>query len=167
MVDRLTSEHRSWNMSRIRSSGTKPEVEVRRILHSLGLRFRLNTGLKMVGKPDVVLPKHRTVVFVHGCFWHRHRGCLGATMPATRTEFWEEKFRRNCARDRKVRRELTAQGWRVVTVWSCELKNEDKLRRRLARWVNASDNLQKPTDKATNVICKQELWLFVAERQHN
>ncbi|MBU0676720.1 MAG: very short patch repair endonuclease [Verrucomicrobia bacterium] len=94
MVDHLTPEKRSWNMSRIRGKNTKPELIVRSLLHRMGYRFTVNGPLnkKLPGKPDIVLPKYRTVIFVHGCFWHRHRGCKGSTTPSTRREFWKEKL---------------------------------------------------------------------------
>ena len=112
-------------MSRIRSSNTSPEVALRRALHALGFRFRLHRkGLP--GKPDIVLPRYRTVIFVHGCFWHRHCGCKIATTPKSNTEFWVEKFDRNVARDTRSRELLEAQGWRVMIVWECELGSGSK-----------------------------------------
>lgn len=123
MTDRISKEHRSWNMSRIRGKDTKPEVLLRSLLHRRGFRFRLHApGLP--GKPDIVLPKYRTVIFVHGCFWHRHEGCPNASMPKTRTGFWTEKFRKTVERDREKQAQLESDGWRVLTVWECELKND-------------------------------------------
>ncbi|MAO93618.1 MAG: very short patch repair endonuclease [Rhodospirillaceae bacterium] len=120
MTDRISKEHRSWNMSRIRGKDTKLEVLLRSLLHRRGFRFRLHApGLP--GKPDIVLPKYRTVIFVHGCFWHRHEGCSNATMPKTRTEFWTEKFHRTVERDARKKTELEALGWQILTVWECEL----------------------------------------------
>lgn len=98
MVDTLTPTQRSERMSRIRSTNTKPEVALRKALHRLGFRFRLH-GRVLPGKPDIVLPKYRTAIFVHGCFWHRHVGCKVATTPKSNTEFWVDKFGRNTARD--------------------------------------------------------------------
>ena len=109
-------------MSRIRGKNTKPELLLRSLLHRAGFRFRLHAG-KLPGRPDIVLPKYRTVVFVHGCFWHRHEGCSNATMPKTRTDFWQEKFARTVERDLQKQRELEALGWRVLTVWECELRS--------------------------------------------
>lgn len=120
MTDRISKEKRSWNMSRIRGKDTKPETLLRGLLHQEGFRFRLHSP-NLPGKPDIVLPKYRTVIFVHGCFWHRHKGCSNATMPKTRTEFWAEKFRRTVERDQRKQSELEALGWRVLTVWECEL----------------------------------------------
>ena len=107
-------------MSHIRSVNTKPEVALRRALWRRGFRYRVNVkGLP--GSPDIVLPKHRTVVFVHGCFWHGHNGCKEYTVPKTNTEFWVNKVARNQERDQEVWRKLEAKGWSVVIVWECEL----------------------------------------------
>jgi len=120
MTDNLDKAKRSWNMSRIRCKDTKPEIAVRKMLHAAGFRFRLHVkGLP--GKPDIVLPKWKTVIFVHGCFWHRHEGCKDATTPKTRTEWWLEKFAKNVANDLKKRSALEAAGWRVIVVWECEV----------------------------------------------
>ena len=109
-------------MSQIRGKDTKPEILLRSLLHRRGFRFRLHApGLP--GTPDIVLPKYRTVIFVHGCFWHRHEGCSNATMPKTRTDFWTEKFRRTVERDQEKQAQLERAGWRVLTVWECELKS--------------------------------------------
>jgi len=121
MVDTITSERRSWNMSRIRGRDTGPELHLRSLLHRAGFRFRLHAK-KLSGRPDIVLPKYRTAIFVHGCFWHRHPGCRNATTPSTRAEFWQEKFDSNVRRDARNRADLEAAGWAVITVWECELK---------------------------------------------
>jgi len=107
-------------MSRVRSRNTKPELVVRSLLHRMGFRFRVNRG-DLPGRPDIVLPRYKTVVFVHGCFWHRHTGCKRATTPSTRREFWEAKFRANVMRDRRNGRELKKAGWRVIVLWECEV----------------------------------------------
>jgi DNA mismatch endonuclease (patch repair protein) len=127
MVDRLTREHRSWNMSRIRGLNTVPERQVRSALHRAGYRFRLHRK-DLPGRPDIVLPKHHTVVFVHGCFWHRHKNCRFAYTPKSRVRFWQNKFQNNVERDRRNVRALRALGWRVMTVWECEAANP-------ARWL--------------------------------
>jgi len=119
-------------MSRIRSRDTAPERRVRSILHRLGFRFSLRRK-ELSGKPDIVLPARNVVVFVHGCFWHRHEGCANATTPNTRRTFWEKKFRGNVARDERIGRELRALGWKVLTVWECELANENRVSQRLMR----------------------------------
>jgi len=130
-VDPLTPVERSRLMSRIRRKGTKPEVIVRSVLHRMGLRFRLHDR-SLPGTPDIVLPRHGTVVFVHGCFWHRH-GCASTTTPKTRTEFWLRKFSANQARDAITESEVEALGWRVVLVWECETRDLVELAQRLMR----------------------------------
>ncbi|HYQ23733.1 very short patch repair endonuclease [Stenotrophomonas sp.] len=122
MADSLTPEQRSAQMSRIRGSNTKLEVLVRKGLHARGLRYRLG-GAKLPGRPDIVLPKYRTVVFVHGCFWHGHN-CPLYRLPKTRPEFWADKIGKNRARDLRVTAELEAMGWRVLTVWECSLRGK-------------------------------------------
>ncbi len=129
-MDRLTPEHRSWNMSRIRSGNTLPERRVRSLLHRLGFRFSLRRK-DLPGKPDIVLPARGSVIFVHGCFWHQHQGCRNATMPSSRRSFWEQKLKNNVARDERNNDLLSSQGWRVVTVWECELTDEDRVSQRL------------------------------------
>lgn len=108
-------------MSGIRGKDTKPELALRRALHARGFRFRLHST-KVCGRPDLVLPKYHAVVFVHGCFWHRHEGCRYTTSPSTRPEFWQAKFEANVNRDEAVRRKLLEDGWRVATVWECALR---------------------------------------------
>jgi len=131
-MDRLTKERRSWNMRQVRSKNTKPEIAVRSLLHRLGFRFRLHPS-NLPGKPDIVLPKHKTAVFVHGCFWHRHPNCPDATTPKTRTEFWLGKFAENVSRDKRKQKELHDQGWKVFIVWECEIAELDKLAVRLKK----------------------------------
>jgi DNA mismatch endonuclease (patch repair protein) len=115
-------------MSRIRSRDTAPELQVRSALHRAGYRFRLHRK-DLPGRPDIVLPKHHTVVFVHGCFWHRHKGCVFAYAPKSRIAFWDEKFRSNVERDFRNTRALRALGWRVITVWECQAATP-------ARWLS-------------------------------
>jgi len=122
LVDSLTPEQRSAQMSRIRGSNTKLEVLVRKGLHARGLRYRLG-GAELPGRPDIVLPKYRTVVFVHGCFWHGH-DCPLYRLPKTRPEFWADKIGKNRVRDLRVTAELEALGWRVLTVWECSLRGK-------------------------------------------
>lgn len=130
MTDVLTNEQRSRNMAAIRGKNTKPEMRVRSLLHSLGYRFRLHRkGLP--GKPDIVLTKYRTAVFVHGCFWHCHHCRYGRVVPATRAEFWAQKRRSNVERDERMQRELEALGWRVLTIWECETRTIEALETRL------------------------------------
>ena len=124
------SKERSKNMAAIKSKNTNPEIKVRKLLHSLGYRFRLHKK-ELPGSPDIVLKKYKTVVFVHGCFWHRHKECKYATNPKTREEFWNKKFLSNIERDIKVRERIKAAGWKSVVVWECELKDIQKLKKRL------------------------------------
>lgn len=120
VVDKAT---RSRMMSGIRGKDTKPELLVRSHLHRKGLRYRLHA--KLPGKPDLVFSKHRTVVFVHGCFWHRHENCRYSTTPQSNAEFWQAKFASNVRRDALVQEKLTAVGWRVLVVWSCQTSKEE------------------------------------------
>ena len=119
------SEQRSRNMSAIKSKNTKPEIAVRRLLHSMGYRFRLHRK-DLPGSPDIVLPKYKTVIFVHGCFWHRHENCKYATTPKTRKEFWEKKFRENINRDNLNQANLSLKGWKIIIIWECQLKGDIK-----------------------------------------
>ena len=120
-MDRVSSDQRSWNMSRVRSKDTTPELIVRSFLFRHGFRFRLHVK-NLPGHPDIVLPKYRTIVEIRGCFWHRHPGCRQATMPSTNVKFWQEKFKRNVARDRNTEKQLNELGWNLIVVWECELK---------------------------------------------
>lgn len=120
MADRLTKAQRSELMSHIHSKNTKPEVALRCALWRRGFRYRVNVK-SLPGSPDIVLPKHRTVVFVHGCFWHAHKGCKIYHLPQTNSVFWLAKVKRNQERDQEVWRQLEAKGWSVVIVWECEL----------------------------------------------
>ena len=129
-MDSLTPEHRSWNMSRIRSGNTKPERLVRSLLHRMGYRFRLHRK-DLPGRPDIVLPGRRTVVLVHGCYWHRHSGCQFAYTPKSNLVFWEAKFSENVKRDQRQHGQLRELGWHVVIVWECETKHIDILAARL------------------------------------
>ena len=122
-MDSPTKEKRSWNMSRIRSNDTTPELVVRSFLFRQGFRFRLHVK-NLPGHPDIVLPKYRTVVEVRGCFWHRHPECRRATTPSTNAEFWQEKFKRNVERDRNIEKQLKELKWNLIVVWECELKKE-------------------------------------------
>ena len=121
MSDNHTPEQRHLNMAAIHSSSTRPELHLRKALWRLGYRYRINVK-SLTGKPDIVLPKYRTIIFVHGCFWHGHKGCKNYTVPKTNTEFWEEKVARNQQRDQEVWRQLEAKGWYVIIVWEGQLK---------------------------------------------
>jgi len=124
------SRERSARMAKIRQKHTGPEIKVRSLLHRMGLRFRLHRR-ELPGSPDIVLPRLSTAIFVHGCFWHRHPGCRLASTPKTRTQFWDDKFAANVARDRTAIRALKALGWRVLVVWECETRNLSALSNRL------------------------------------
>jgi len=150
MVDVHSAEQRSRNMAAIRSKNTSPEIRVRSALHALGFRFRLHKkGLP--GKPDIVLQKHRTAIFVHGCFWHSHECRYGAVTPATRPQFWADKRYDTILRDERKSQALRDLGWRVITVWECETKNPEALRLMLVQKMNEVEKLE-PAQKrrATN-----------------
>ncbi|WNV03466.1 very short patch repair endonuclease [Candidatus Methylospira mobilis] len=121
-MDTLTPEKRSWNMSRIRGKNTKPELAVRSMLHRMGYRFKI-ADKTLPGKPDIVLPRYRTVIFVHGCFWHRHPGCKYTYMPKSRIDFWSTKFEGNVMRDKNNLSLLEKAGWLPIVVWECEVKH--------------------------------------------
>lgn len=125
MVDFLSATERSERMSRIRGKDTQPELALRKALHRQGFRYRLH-GAGLPGKPDLVFPRYRTVVFVHGCFWHRHAGCKIASTPKSNTLFWVDKFQKNLARDERVTKALEEAGWKVLVVWECELASFKK-----------------------------------------
>lgn len=129
-MDRITKEHRSWNMSRIGGKNTKPELRVRKALHHMGFRFRLHRK-DLPGHPDIVLPKYKTVILVHGCYWHRHPGCRFAYTPKTNVDFWTHKFAENVERDRLNKAELQRLGWRVSVIWECETANREMLSLRI------------------------------------
>ena len=126
MTDIKSKEERSFNMSRIKSKNTKPEENVRKYLFSKGFRYRKNDK-RYPGKPDVVLPKYKTVIFINGCFWHHHENCKYASQPKDNAEFWNIKFYNNVARDKKNIAELESAGWRVIVIWECEVKTKQKL----------------------------------------
>lgn len=128
-------------MAGIKGANTKPERELRAALHARGFRYRLHAK-EMIGRPDLVFPRYHAVVFVHGCFWHRHEGCRYATTPTTRPEFWQTKFAANVIRDKRVAAELLRMGWRVATVWECALKGRthmDRIAEQVAQWLVSRD----------------------------
>lgn len=124
-MDRFTQEQRHYTMSLIHGKDTKPEILVRRYLFSRGLRFRKNDK-RLPGHPDIVFPKYKTVVFVHGCFWHGHEGCKYFVMPKSNVEFWQNKIHTNIERDAVITKMLSDSGWTVLTVWECELKPKSR-----------------------------------------
>ena len=139
-MDVHDSKTRSYNMSRIKGKNTKPEETVRKYLFSQGFRYRKNDK-RLPGKPDIVLPKYKTVIFVNGCFWHKHEGCKYFAWPQNNAEFWKEKIESNVVRDKKQYEELQDAGWRVIIVWECELKKKRK-----------SDTLERLVDKIKAVV---------------
>lgn len=133
VADKITPARRSENMRRIKSKGMKPEMVVRRLVHGLGYRYRLHRK-DLPGKPDLVFGPRRSVIFVHGCFWHQHE-CRDGRVPSSNRDYWEPKLARNVERDRKTRQELEAAGWRVLVVWECEIKDEATLADRLVAFL--------------------------------
>lgn len=135
MIDHVTKAKRSEIMKSVGTKNTGPEIVVRKALHRMGYRFRLHRK-DLPGSPDIVLPKYKTVIFVHGCFWHRHKGCKKATTPKTNVDYWNEKFEHNVARDKNNKRALRDLGWNVVTVWQCELKTVEQAQALLKQRLN-------------------------------
>ncbi|MCP4749643.1 MAG: DNA mismatch endonuclease Vsr [Proteobacteria bacterium] len=160
-MDNLSKKHRSWLMSRIRSKDTKPETIVRSMLHQSGFRFSLRTK-DLPGRPDIKLTKYKTVIFVHGCFWHRHPGCRRATTPKTNKSFWQNKFEGNVRRDRRNQRDLRKLGWKVIVVWECRvLKDPESVLNRIVREL-AKRNADLPNRSRLYIIDRSHL-LRVAE----
>ena len=160
MSDVLTPAQRHRNMAAIHSASTKPEMELRHALWRLGFRYKVNDKC-LAGTPDIVLPKYRTIIFVHGCFWHGHRGCKYYTIPGTNTDFWTAKVARNQERDQEVWRQLEAKGWFVIIVWECQLKKavfQDTLNRVVEEIRRNGEQLQRTKDerKASRIAYLQE-----------
>ena len=139
MRDHLTKERRSWNMSRIRGKNTIPEKRVRSLLHRMGYRFRLHRK-DLPGNPDIVFVSRRIALFVHGCFWHRHRGCKLCTTPTNNRKFWVRKLEGNAARDKKARRALRTVGWKSFIIWECQTEDARRLENALSRFVRTFDD---------------------------
>ncbi len=125
MADVHSQETRSYNMSQIHSKDTKPEEIVRKFLFAQGFRYRKNDA-RLPGKPDIVLPKYKTVIFVNGCFWHKHEGCKYFVWPKNNAEFWKDKIQRNVERDKRNQDDLSQMGWRVINIWECELRGDNR-----------------------------------------
>src|SRR5438128_658173 len=134
MRDQLTKERRSWNMSRIRGKDTTPEKQVRSRLHRMGYRFRLHRK-DLPGNPDIVFVSRRVALFVHGCFWHRHRGCKNCTTPTNNRRFWILKLQGNAARDRKISRSLRKLGWKIHVIWECQTEDARRLEKAVNRFI--------------------------------
>lgn len=143
-MDVLTPEQRKRNMSAIKGKNTKPEILVRKLLHELGYRFRIQRK-DLPGKPDIVLPKYKTAIFINGCFWHRHAGCKYASNPSTNSEFWEKKFAANVKRDARNYAALREQGWNVLIIWECEVK--EILRTKIIPGLPSRISVPYPTDE--------------------
>ena len=126
MTDHVTKEKRSWLMSQVKSKNTTPELIVRKYLHKKGLRYRLHKK-DLPGKPDIVLSKYRTIIFVNGCFWHGHKGCKKARLPKTRSAWWEGKMASNQRKDKKNKTALKREGWNVIVVWQCKLQKNPSI----------------------------------------
>jgi DNA mismatch endonuclease (patch repair protein) len=140
MTDVVSKKVRSRMMAGIGPAHTQPEIAIRKLLHRAGFRFRLHDR-ELPGRPDIILRKHRAVIFVHGCFWHRHQRCRFCTSPASNTEFWTNKFASNVERDRRNQQELLDHGWRVLVVWECAVKSSrtgKALQYRLKRWLEST-----------------------------
>lgn len=155
MTDIVDKRTRSRMMAGIRGKDTKPELALRRAMHARGFRYRLHAK-HVPGRPDLVFPRYHAVVFVHGCFWHRHEDCRYTTTPSTRPEFWQGKFAANVARDAAVRGKLLEDGWRVATVWECALRKLDQMNATtdlLSAWLRSNElQLQIGDEEASSVI---------------
>ena len=135
MTDVFSKEKRSWIMSRVKGRDTKPEILVRSFVHRMGFRFRVHRR-DLPGTPDIVLPRHGKVIFVHGCFWHGHTGCPRSQRPTTNNRFWNKKLQGNIERDKRFRRKLRQRGWKVLVVWQCESRKLEKLLGKLERFLH-------------------------------
>lgn len=135
-MDSVTPARRSEIMGRVRSRDTKPEMKVRQLIHSMGYRYRLHAK-DLPGKPDIVFRKRKKVVFVHGCFWHRHSECVLARIPKSRTVFWTKKLEANRQRDKRNADELQEMGWNILTIWECELHETEKLKSKIKEFLDA------------------------------
>ena len=136
MVDHVDSAKRSLNMAAVRSKNTEPELVVRKLIYGMGYRYRLHWK-KLPGKPDLVFPGKRKVIFVHGCFWHGH-DCIRGRLPSTNLDFWQQKIEKNKERDLQVRDQLESEGWNILTIWQCRLKNADEIKQTIVRFLTTS-----------------------------
>jgi DNA mismatch endonuclease (patch repair protein) len=164
MTDIFPADQRSIAMSRVRSGDTKPELILRSGLHRLGIRYRLRNK-HLPGQPDLVFPKYRSVVFVHGCYWHRHPGCKDATTPKSNIDFWVRKFAENVERDRRTENRLIAAGWRVLVVWECQLIKETiETIRQVQSWLSQGTTANPPFHYDQPLIDREQL-LSAAEKR--
>jgi DNA mismatch endonuclease (patch repair protein) len=138
-MDVFTKEKRSLIMAKIKGKDTKPEKVVRSLLHQMGYRFRLHRG-DLPGNPDIVLPKHKKIIFVHGCFWHGHKRCSRSKRPSTNKKFWNEKLSKNIERDKRNQRKLRKLEWTPLVIWQCQIKDLDNLSKKISRFLNRTTN---------------------------
>jgi DNA mismatch endonuclease (patch repair protein) len=155
-VDTLTVEDRSERMRRVKNKDSKPEVALRRLVFGMGYRYRLH-GSKMPGHPDLVFRGRKKVIFLHGCFWHRHENCRLATTPKTRVEFWTQKFKMTCRRDREALQKLGEDGWGTLVVWQCELRDLATVAERVRRFLDDRSEDQRRTLLVRTVASRSEL----------
>jgi len=146
MSDVFCKEKRSWLMSRVKGRDTKPELLVRSLVHRMGFRFRIHRR-DLPGKPDIVLPRHGKVIFVHGCFWHGHKRCSRSKRPTTREAFWNRKLDQNIERDERFRKRLRRVGWKVLIVWDCEIRKPEKLLRKLEGFLRDESGKESETSR--------------------
>ena len=139
MADNLTKEQRSFNMSRVRGKDTKPEKLVRSLVHSLGFRFRKHVK-ELPGKPDIVLPKYKSVIQIHGCFWHQHKNCEKSHLPKSNVDYWKDKLSKNIKRDKTNYKKLSDCGWSILIIWECEVKKNDNLTERIINFLRPIKN---------------------------
>jgi len=147
MSDVFSPEKRSWIMSRVKGRDTKPEILVRSFVFRMGFRFRLHQR-KLPGTPDIVLPRHRKVIFVHGCFWHGHKGCSRSKRPSSNVRFWNNKLDANIRRDKRFRRQLRRMGWKSLVVWECETRSPEKLLHKLERFLHEEKSSKQSKNRS-------------------
>jgi len=145
-MDKICKNKRSQNMSKVKSFGTKPELIVRKLLFSMGFRYRINVK-KLPGKPDIVLKKYNVIIFVNGCFWHQHKGCSKGTLPKTNKEFWRTKLQNNIVRDKNNIFKLENDGWKVLVLWECELEDLEEIKSRLLNFIIPDSKDHKEYDR--------------------
>ena len=142
MTDIFTKAERSRIMSRVTGKNTKPEILVRKMIHAMGFRFRIHRK-DLPGRPDIVLPRFHKAIFVHGCFWHGHKGCIRATRPTTNTDFWNKKIDSNMKRDRRNKEALKKDGWESLAIWACQLQNPETITNRIFNFLGESKSKKR------------------------
>ncbi|MBK1878187.1 very short patch repair endonuclease [Pelagicoccus mobilis] len=168
MTDKISKARRSWVMSRVSGKHTKPERLVRSLLHRLGYRFTVNgpKNKTLPGRPDIVLPSRKAVIFVHGCFWHRHPGCKTATTPKSNVAYWQAKFERNVKRDQEAEKSLQEAGWHVITVWECQLKQLDSVAAHLISELPRSPQIELPEEIEDDLLVAETQSNYVSNPAH-